>query len=229
MAALRIRRPVCPKEYFDLEGIKVRFNRCPCHPVAFFPVCPHGRLLRTPVTGLGSTPAGSVAKNLPINAVAVEDSEERLLEGKDLTLSTWNAASTQGTAIESPKESALCLSQAYLYGAQGRKTAVVLSAAPSPASCFTERTAVENKNLRLLEAGSHPDHILFGNSNGFNHANSTEQKKPSTRADGRDRGWQQRRGPARVQCTGQPWSDPCQISHDIQPCLLRLLWTVTIP
>ncbi|KAI4580359.1 hypothetical protein MJT46_001727 [Ovis ammon polii x Ovis aries] len=133
--------------------------------------------------------------------------EERLLEGKDLTLSTWNAASTQGTAIESPKESALCLSQAYLYGAQGRKTAVVLSAAPSPASCFTERTAVENKNLRLLEAGSHPDHILFGNSNGFNHANSTEQKKPSTRADGRDRGWQQRRGPARVQCTGQPWSD----------------------
>ena len=49
--------------------------------------------------------------------------------------------------------------------------------------------AVENKNLRLLEAGSHPDHILFGSSNGFNHANSTEQKKPSTRADGRDRGW----------------------------------------
>ena len=54
---------------------------------------------------------------------------------------------------------------------------------------FVPLQAVENKNLRLLEAGSHPDHILFGSSNGFNHANSTEQKKPSTRADGRDRGW----------------------------------------
>lgn len=26
-AALRIRRPLCPKDHFDLEGIKVRFNR----------------------------------------------------------------------------------------------------------------------------------------------------------------------------------------------------------
>lgn len=71
---------------------------------------------------------------------------------------------------------------------------------------FVLLQAVENKNLRLLEAGSHPDHILFGSSHGFNHANSTEQKKPSTRADGQDCGWQQRRGPARVQCSGRPWS-----------------------
>lgn len=55
-------------------------------------------------------------------------------------LSTWNTASTQGTAIESPKESALYLLQAYLYGSRGRKTAVVLSAASSPDTCFTEHT-----------------------------------------------------------------------------------------
>ncbi|KAI4591201.1 hypothetical protein MJG53_002250 [Ovis ammon polii x Ovis aries] len=202
MAALRIRRPVCPKEHFDLEGIKVRFNR-------LFHIWSRLRWpLRLPGKMRVAVQAGIAPEPFPFRLP-----EERLLEGKDLTLSTWNAASTQGTAIESPKESALCLSQAYLYGAQGRKTAVVLSAAPSPASCFTERTAVENKNLRLLEAGSHPDHILFGNSNGFNHANSTEQKKPSTRADGRDRGWQQRRGPARVQRTGQPWMR-CLYSKD---------------
>ena len=53
-------------------------RRCPCN----LPLSSRGPLscvstrclLRTPVTGLGPTPGGSVAKHLPISAAAVEDS-----------------------------------------------------------------------------------------------------------------------------------------------------------
>lgn len=66
-------------------------------------------------------------------------------------------------------------------------------------------------------AGSQsPDHILFGNSNGFNHASQHQTKNLLRGLMGETMAQRQRRGPARLYA-GQPWSvstrpSACQLS-----------------